>query len=95
MDVTYKDRKIGTIRADIVCYGELPLIIETKSTWQIRKKDMLQLGKYMRSMDIEYGVLVNFSFNELEIDFFLIVEYKDNDVLVRYNPETRAGYIIR
>jgi GxxExxY protein len=93
MDVTYKKRKVGNIRADIVCYGDYPLVIETKTVWGLKLKDELQLGRYMKGLDIPYGVLVNFPLVgvEPELEFFLLVE---STGLVRYDRKNKNGRVI-
>jgi GxxExxY protein len=88
MDVIYNKRKIGSIRADIICYGDYPLIIETKTTRGLGLKDRLQLGRYMKTQDISYGVLVNFLLvGPPEIEFLLLMD----EHIIKYNSHTQSG----
>lgn len=58
MSVYYKERNIGSFRADIVV--ENSVIIEIKSVEILTKAHEVQLVNYLTSSGIEDGILVNF-----------------------------------
>jgi GxxExxY protein len=68
--IIYKGYYLGFERADIVVYsseGEITNILELKSqNSRITAKEIIQLRKYLKNLNCESGVLVNF-FETLEI----------------------------
>ena len=68
--IIYKGYYLGFERADIVVYsseGEITNILELKSqNSRITAKEIIQLRKYLKNLNCESGILVNF-FETLEI----------------------------
>ena len=59
--INYMGVQLGYERADIVIYEPIRCIIEFKSqTQSISKKEMIQLSKYQKNLDIDDGILINF-----------------------------------
>ena len=59
--IIYKGMQLGYERADIVIYEPDKCIIEFKSqTQSIGKKEIMQLSKYMKNLQINNGILINF-----------------------------------
>ena len=59
--INYMGVQLGYERADIVIYEPIKCIIEFKSqTQNLSKKEMMQLNKYLKNLDIQYGILINF-----------------------------------
>ena len=75
MPTLYKGRTVGQIRADIILYSWLPLVIELKATTKMLPKFTWQCIRYMKAKNLKYGAVVNFSENDNEdITYFFIVE---------------------
>ena len=68
--IIYKGYYLGFERADIVVYsadGKITNILELKSqNSRITAKEIIQLRKYLKNLNCESGILVNF-FETLEI----------------------------
>jgi len=76
MPTLYKGRTVGQIRADIILYSWLPMVIELKATYDIKIKFTWQCIRYMKAKNLKYGAVVNFSENENEdITYFFIVTH--------------------
>ena len=59
--INYMGVQLGYERADIVIYEPIKCIIEFKSqTQSLSKKEMMQLNKYLKNLNIQYGILINF-----------------------------------
>lgn len=59
--IIYKNVQLGYERADIVIYEPIKCILEFKAqTQNISKKEINQLLKYMKNLNINNGVLINF-----------------------------------
>ena len=69
IDVTYKDKKVGTYIPDIVVDDKI--IIELKSKPFITKEDEKQFWGYLKGSRYELGFLINFGSNKLTIKRFI------------------------
>ena len=59
--INYKSVQLGYERADIVIYEPIKCILEFKAqTQSISKKEIAQLTKYKKNLDINNGILINF-----------------------------------
>ena len=59
--INYKGVQLGYERADIVIYEPIKCILEFKAqTQSISKKEIAQLTKYKKNLDIYHGILINF-----------------------------------
>ena len=59
--INYMGLQLGYERADIIIYEPFQCVIEFKSqTQSLSKKEMLQLSKYQKNLNIENGILINF-----------------------------------
>jgi len=59
--INYKGVQLGYERADIVIYEPIKCILEFKAqTQSIAKKEIAQLTKYKKNLDINNGILINF-----------------------------------
>lgn len=59
--INYNGIQLGYERADVVIYEPFKCIIEFKSqTQSISKKEINQLAKYKKNLDIDNGILINF-----------------------------------
>lgn len=59
--IIYKNVQLGYERADIVIYEPIKCILEFKAqTQNISKKEINQLSKYMKNLNINNGILINF-----------------------------------
>lgn len=73
--INYMGVQLGYERADIVIYEPVQCIIEFKSqTQSVSKKEMIQLNKYLKNLDIQYGILINFGNLNAKL------EYKDTEI---------------
>ena len=60
--INYKGVQLGYERADIVIYEPIKCILEFKAqTQNIAKKEIAQLTKYKKNLEIDNGVLINFA----------------------------------
>jgi GxxExxY protein len=89
MSIPYKQHVVGQVRADIILRGSPEVVIETKATAHpIKPEELWQLVRYMKILNIQIGVLVNFpqiaSANEPQIQFFVL----DQDEIYVYDPDT-------
>jgi GxxExxY protein len=66
--VMFEGAEVGQVRADIVVFGNI--VVELKSVKSIRDDHATQCGMYMKLLDVESGIVINFpcSDNE-EVDF--------------------------
>ena len=61
VSINYKGVQLGYERADIVIYEPIKCILEFKAqTQSISKKEIAQLTKYKKNLEIDNGVLINF-----------------------------------
>ena len=59
--INYKGVQLGYERADIVIYDPIICILEFKAqTQSIAKKEIAQLTKYKKNLNINNGILINF-----------------------------------
>lgn len=59
--IDYLGVQLGYERADIVIYKPFKCVIEFKSqTQNISRKEIMQLTKYQKNLNIENGILINF-----------------------------------
>ena len=59
--INYKGVQLGYERADIVIYEPIKCILEFKAqTQSISKKEIAQLTKYKKNLEIDNGILINF-----------------------------------
>ena len=82
--INYEGVQLGFERADIVIYEPIKCILEFKSQSQnISKKEIAQITKYKKNLDINYGILINFGNinNRLEyVEMFNDLEKKIIDI---------------
>jgi GxxExxY protein len=95
MPIIYKGRTIGQIRADIVLYNWLPIIIELKAvSTEIKQKHTWQCIRYMKSKNYKYGAIVNFTDSETdELSYLFIIVAEDKHFV--YCPETDEMSVLR
>lgn len=79
MGIPYKGHTVGQVRADIILRDSVPVVIETKATSaNLKPEERWQLCRYMKILDIQLGVLVNFpqtnSANQPQIEFLLMID---------------------
>ncbi len=89
MSIPYKEHVVGQVRADIILRGSPQVVIETKATANpIKPEERWQLTRYMKILDIQIGILVNFpqaaDTTEPQIEFLVLHETG----VYLYNPET-------
>jgi GxxExxY protein len=59
--INYMGVQLGYERADIVIYEPIKCILEFKAqTQNIAKKEIAQLNKYKKNLDINNGIIINF-----------------------------------
>ena len=69
--IQYNGIQLGYERADIVIYKPFQCIIEFKSqTQSISKKEMIQLSKYKKNLNIDNGILINFGNLNSKLEFY-------------------------
>jgi GxxExxY protein len=95
MPIIYKGRTIGQIRADIVLYSWLQIVIELKAvSTEIKQKHTWQCVRYMKAKGYKYGAVVNFTDNEIdEMSYMFIVSI--NDTFTVYCPETDDSFVLK
>ena len=95
MPVIYKTRTIGQIRADIVLYSWLPIVIELKAvSTEIKQKYTWQCVRYMKAKNYKYGAVVNFTDSETDtLSYIFIVSI--NDTFTIYCPETDDTMVLK
>jgi GxxExxY protein len=79
MSIPYKQHVVGQVRADIILRGSPEIVIETKATANpIKVEERWQLARYMKILEIQIGILVNFSqvadATEPQIEFLVLHE---------------------
>ena len=80
--INYKGIQLGYERADIVIYEPFKCIIEFKSQVNnLTKKELLQLDKYKKNLNIENGILINFNTNN-KLEFKFNEHEKTNNTIV-------------
>lgn len=68
--INYNGIQLGYERADIVIYEPFKCIIEFKSqTQSISKKEINQLNKYKKNLNIDNGILINFGNVNCNLEF--------------------------
>ena len=73
--IIYENIQIGYERADIVIYEPIKCIIEFKAQQQnLSKKEISQLSKYKKNLNISNGILINFGNNNGILEFKEICE---------------------
>ena len=71
--INYQGIQLGYERADIVIYEPIKCIIEFKSQSQsLSKKEINQLNKYKKNLNIENGILINFGNTNGKLEY---IEY--------------------
>ena len=64
--INYNNIQIGFTRADIIIYSPIKCVLEFKAlTNNVSKKDYNQLNQYIKNLDVDNGILINFG-NTLE-----------------------------
>ena len=64
IDLTYKDKKIGTHRLDLVIEDKVVVELKTVESFSIHHK--AQLTSYLKASGYKLGILVNFSKAKIE-----------------------------
>jgi GxxExxY protein len=73
--INYKDVQLGYERADIVIYEPIKCILEFKAqTQSIAKKEIAQLTKYKKNLEIDNGILINFGNLNGKLEYHEIFE---------------------
>ena len=70
IDLTYKDKKIGAHRLDLVV--EQKVVVELKTVERFSVHHKAQLTSYLKASGYKLGVLVNFSKSKIEYRRVLI-----------------------
>jgi GxxExxY protein len=70
IDLTYKDKKIGTHRLDLVVEDKVVVELKTVERFSIHHK--AQLTSYLKASGYKLGILVNFSKDKVEYRRVLI-----------------------
>ena len=77
--INYNGIQLGYERADIVIYEPFRCIIEFKSqTQNISKKEIIQLTKYKKNLQIYDGILINFGNMNGNLEFY---QSKKNSII--------------
>ena len=77
--INYKGVQLGYERADIVIYEPVKCILEFKAqTQSIAKKEIAQLMKYKKNLDINNGILINFGNLNGKLEYHEMFENNDN-----------------
>ena len=75
--IIYKNVQLGYERADIVIYEPIKCILEFKAqTQNISKKEINQLSKYMKNLNINNGILINFGNINGKLEY---IDLQEND----------------
>lgn len=75
--INYNGVQLGYERADIVIYEPIKCILEFKSqTQSVSKKEVAQLTKYKKNLDIKDGILINFGNINGKLEYTEIFENK-------------------
>lgn len=95
MSVPYKGHVVGQVRSDIILRGTNPVVIETKATAAaLKPEERWQLSRYMKILDIQLGVLINFTqvgnATQPQIEFFLL----ENNEVYQYNVDTSQATVL-
>ena len=73
--INYKGVQLGYERADIVVYEPIKCILEFKAqTQSIAKKEIAQLTKYKKNLDINNGILINFGNLNGKLEYYEMLE---------------------
>ena len=87
--IPYKGHSVGQVRADIIVRSACPIILETKINRFFRDEERCQLTRYMKLLEIDVGILINFG----ERVQTQIIVGCDKDYYV-YNIKTGLGTLI-
>ena len=69
--INYNGIQIGYERADIIIYQPFKCIIEFKAQYNsLSKKEFTQLNKYKKNLNIDNGILINFSNNNGKLEYY-------------------------
>lgn len=84
--IMYQGIQLGYERADIVIYEPFKCIIEFKSQTQtIGKKEMMQLSKYMKNLQIDNGILINFGNLNCNLEYKELNNTRDEKIVIDCN----------
>lgn len=73
--INYKGVQLGYERADIVIYEPIKCILEFKAqTQSIAKKEIAQLTKYKKNLEIDNGILINFGNLNGKLEYYEMFE---------------------
>lgn len=73
--INYMGVQLGYERADIVIYEPIRCILEFKAqTQNIAKKEIAQLTKYKKNLDINNGVIINFGNLNCKLEYHEMFE---------------------
>ena len=67
--VFYEGFNVGNVRADIVIKTEPNIVVELKSVAKITSTFKIQTKMYMKLLNLEDGLLINFPTNSEDIEF--------------------------
>lgn len=71
--IMYNGVQLGYERADIVIYEPEKIVIEFKAqTQNVSKKEINQLNKYLKNLNISKGLLINFGNSDGKLDYHKI-----------------------
>jgi GxxExxY protein len=73
--INYMGVQLGYERADIVIYEPIKCILEFKAqTQSIAKKEIAQLTKYKKNLDINNGIIINFGNLNCKLEYHEMFE---------------------
>ena len=81
--IDYMGVQLGYERADIVIYEPFKCILEFKSqTYNISKKEFMQLVKYKKNLNIENGILINFGNSNGKLEYHNVIDNNEKKTVL-------------
>ena len=81
--IDYLGFQLGYERADIVIYEPFKCILEFKSqSYNISKKEFMQLTKYKKNLNIENGILINFGNSSGKLEYHNVLDNNEKKTVL-------------
>ena len=93
--ITYKDKYIGSERADIICDPKwLDIIIELKAvSAEIKEDALLQVLTYMKQKKYTFGLFVNFNQSiKKDLEYIVVVSQEESSYI--YNMDENSATVL-
>lgn len=91
MPIYYKDRNVGTRRADFVVEGKI--LVELKAIIELEEVHLAQALNYLEAYQLEIGLLINFGSKSLQFKRLFSRSVKSRSSTNPVNPDSDNVFI--